>query len=366
MAEWIRVVNSTIAKYIREVEHNIMRNRKLLALLRERGRISFGHSGTHLDWKVRYRRVPMTGYADMDTLTFQRENRLKTATLDWRGYSATDAVSKRERLINANTEAIVKIFSETAAMLAEDIEDQFQDELYVDGNATGNSKRIHGLESFFAATALTYTDSPVYSPNDTYAGLSTALGQYGGNWSSTGANNDWPSGTGAAEYDFWSPLIVAYDTAFWSPASNEAWSNTCKEALRYGILKGQRNRSQRGQLDLVLMENEMFRLFEEKLEGNERQVVYRNEDRGLWKLGFRDMVNFEGVDHTFEYGVPTNTAYGVCVDALELCSVQKQLFVPDGPDYDIATKTHRFSIDFLGNLRTKSPRNFVKWTKKPA
>ena len=31
--EWSRVVNTTIAKYIRDVEVNILRNRKLLAML---------------------------------------------------------------------------------------------------------------------------------------------------------------------------------------------------------------------------------------------------------------------------------------------------------------------------------------------
>jgi hypothetical protein len=45
---------------------------------------------------------------------------------------------------------------------------------------------------------------------------------------------------------------------------------------------------------------------------------------------------------------------------MELCSLQSQLFVPEGPDFDPATQTWRFSIDFFGNLKVSSPRNFFK------
>lgn len=359
MAEWSRIVNTTIHKYIREVEVNVLRNRKLLALLKEKGRITMGHSGDLLDWKVRYKRVPMVGYADMDTLTFSRKDRWKTAQLEWRGYAATDAMTKRERLINSGTEAIVKVYSEVATNLMEDMEDQFGDELYIDGNATSNSKRIHGLESFLGDTGSEASAGYIYQPSDTYAGLVTTLGNYGGNWSTVSSNVNWPSGTGDAHYDFWSPLIVRYTSNSWA-ASTKTWPNTCREALRYAIIKGRRNKSRKGMLDLTLLDNELYRQFEEKIEANEKLNITRGEGLGLWKLGFPDVVNYEGCDVTYEYGVPSNIGYGLCTEAMELCSLQKQLFVPEGPDFDPATQTWRFSIDFFGNLKVSSPRNFFK------
>lgn len=359
MAEWARIVNTTIHKYIRDVEVNVLRNRKLLALLQKKGRITFNHSGDQLDWKVRYKQISMTGYADMDTLTFSRNNRWKTANLDWRGYAATDAMTKRETLLNKNTEAIVKVYSEIATNLMEDMEEQFGEELYIDGNATGNSKRIHGLESFLGDTGSEASAGYIYPPSDTYAGLSTTLGNYGGNWSTVSSNVNWPSGTGDAHYDFWSPLIVRYTSNSWS-ASTKTWPNTCREVLRYAIIKGRRNKGKKGMLDLTLLENELYRQFEEKLESNERLVITRGEDLGLWSLGFKDVINFEGCDVTYEYGVPTNIGYGICTDAMELCSLQKTLFVPEGPHFDPASQTWRFSIDFFGNLKVSSPRNFFK------
>jgi hypothetical protein len=360
MPDWSRIVNTTIHKYIREEEVNILRNRKLLALMQSRGRITFNHSGDLLDWKVKYKRAPMQGHSDSDTLTFSRRDRWKTAQIDWRGYAATDSMTKAERLKNKNTEAIIKIYDQIATSLMEDMEDQFGDELYIDGNASGNSKRIHGIESFLSVSGAAAAGY-IGVNNDTYAGLSTALGNYGGAWTLSGANSTWPSGTGDAHYDFWTPLVVDYTDNSWS-ASTKTWPNTCLEALRFGIIKGKKNKSKRGMLDVIMLNDELYRQFMDKLQTEEQINVTRgNSNKGLLALGFTDVTNFDGVDVTFEYGIPSTVGYGWSIDNVELCSLQGQLFVPEGPDFDIATQSWRFSIDFFGNLRFKSVRSFTKW-----
>ncbi len=357
--DWSRLVNTTINKYVRDVEVNILRNRKLLALMQQKGRIVYGLSGLLRDWKVRYKRAPMAGYADSDTLTFARRDRWKTAQLDWRGYAATDAMTKLERLKNKSTEAIVKIYSEIGANLMDDMDDQFGDELYIDGNASGNSKRIHGVQSFLNYSGV-QTNGYVASPNATYAGISTILGNYGGNWSTSGGNVTWPTGTGDAHYDFWSPLIVSYTNASWS-AATKTWPNTCREALRYGIVKGRKNKGKKGMLDLILLNDELYRQFENMLDGEERLNVKRGDKKdGLYALGFADTLNFEGCDISYEYGVPNAFGFGFCTECMELDSLQPQLFVPEGPDFDIASQSWRFSIDFFGNLIC-NPRYFSQW-----
>lgn len=80
-AAWSRIVNSTIKNYIRDREVNVLRNRKLLALLKNRDRITFNWSGRSLNWRVKYKRVRMTPYADGDTQEFSRKDRNKTAQL---------------------------------------------------------------------------------------------------------------------------------------------------------------------------------------------------------------------------------------------------------------------------------------------
>lgn len=362
--EWAGIANSTIHKYIREEEIEILRNRKVTALLQDRGRVTFNHSGDAVEWPVRFMRAPMSGYADSDTLTFSKRNRRKKALLDWRGYASTESLTKLDTLKNRGTEAIVKLLATTAPSLMQDMEDQFGDELYKDGNLAANIKGIHGLESMFS-TSGAKASGYVGSPNDTYAGLVTTLGNYGGSWSEVASVNNWPDGTGDAHYDFWTPLVVDYTDTAWS-ATTKTWPNTCEEALAYGIIEGRRNKSKRGMLDIILVERKLFREFTEAQRLKEGISVVRGQSMGsnkgrIYDLGFTDVFNFEGVDLTTEYGLPTGVGYGICINDLELMSMQENLFVPGGPVEDETTQSIRFWIDFFGNLKIASPRNFVKW-----
>jgi len=367
MPEWSRIVNTTIAEYIKGETPNVLRNRKLTALMREKGRITYNHSGHTLDWKVRYKRAPLFGFADADTLTFSRRNRWKTATLPWRGYASTDSMTKKERLMNKSVEAIVNIYSNISKLLLEDIEDNFGDEFYIDGNAAGNTKRMHGVESFLAddgtntvhittgAARTANAADRVAVPSDTYAGLSTALANYGGTW--TGS---WPDGSGDAHYDFWSPILASTDSTDYG-AATDTWQGQAELLMRYAIIRSQKNKSRRGQLDMVLLNNDWYEDFLNLIDSKERFLSRPGRNEGsLAKLGFTDTVNYDGVDVTWEFGVPANVGYGFNVDEMELCSLQGQLFVPEGPDYDIASQSWRFSIDMYGNLKC-NPRSFVKF-----
>lgn len=354
MADWSRIVNTTIKEYIRDVEVNVLRNRKVTAMLKQKGRITFNHAGDGMDWKVQYKRAPMQGYADTDTLTFSRRDRWKTAQLDWRGYAITDSMTKQERLKNKSTEAIVKIYDQIAKNLMDDMEDQFGDEFYIDGSAAGNAKRIHGIESALSGGSAS-AGNFIATPNKTYANLDTTLGAYGGTASGT-----WPIGTFDAHYDFWSPLLVDYTNTGWA-ATTKTWPNTCIEALRFGIIHTRKNKSKKGMLDFIILQDELYRAFLQAIDGKERIMIQRDKKSdGLVSLGFEDVQNFDGVDLTYEYGTPANVGYGWNIDQVELKSLQPQVFVPEGPDYDVASKSWRFSVDFFGNM-TLNPRYLCKF-----
>lgn len=353
MSDWSRIVNTTIANYIKGEEVNILRNRKLTAMLKSKGRITFNWGGEHMDWKVRYRRAPMQGYADTDTLSFPRRDRWKTASLTWRGYAITDSMTKGEKLKNKSVQAIINIYDQIAKSILEDMEESFGDELYINGSAAGNAKRIHGLESFLGATQQ--SGNYVGLPSSTFAGLNCTLGNYGGNWTGT-----WPTGVGDAHYDFWSPLVVDYTNTAWT-AATKTWANTCIEAMRFGILKSLKNKTKKGMLDVIFLNDELYRLFLAQLDSKQRILIQSNADNStLIKLGFTDVQNFDGVDVTYEYGTPVNVGYGLNVDQMELRSMQGQMFVPEGPDYDISGKSWRFSVDFFGNC-VWNPRYFLKF-----
>jgi hypothetical protein len=255
MSNWSRVVNTTTRRYIRDVENNLMRNRRLMALLKSKNRITYGWSGTEMEWPVEYKRNTLDGYADGDTLTFSRKERWKKAVLGWRGYSMTDAMSKMERLENSGTEAIIKVYSTIATNLVKDMEEAFSEELYINGYLAANAKRFHGIESIFGYTNTGFNVAQyVLAASQTYAGLNTQLNAYGGTWSGT-----WPTGRGTTEYDFWTPLIVNYGSTSFTAAPNNDWAHSAHDAMRYGIIKSRRNKSLNGQLDVLMVDDEMYR-----------------------------------------------------------------------------------------------------------
>lgn len=347
---WSRVVNTTIRKYIRDVEVAILRNRVLTAMLKAKGRFTFNWSGERMDWKVEYKRNTLAGYADGDTQTFTRKDRWKTAALGWRGYAMNDAMTKVERLMNSGPEAIVRTYATIAPNLMRDMEEWFSEEFYIDGTTAANYRRMHGIESFLSGTGTGSSTSPAVTANGTFAGLSCALNAYGGTWSGT-----WPSGRGTPDYDFWTPLLVDYGCAFFS--STQTWTANSLDALRYLIIKSQRSKSARGKLDFVLIDDDMFRIALNQVSDKERIQV--SDNKGVRQLGFSNTFNLDGTDVTWEYGSPQYVGYGFNCNEMEVRSMQDQLFVPEGPDYNLSDKTWRFSIDFIGNT-VWTPKFFSK------
>lgn len=367
MADWVGIAETTIRDHIREVEIDVMRNRKWLAKLQADGRVTYGHSGTEMDWRIRYKRAIPKGYSDMDSVTFPRRNRHKTAVLGWRAYTLDESISKFDKLKNRGAAAIVKILESKVTDMTEDMEEHFGDQLYVDGNATGNTKKIHGIESFLGNSGAS-SDGFVAVASDNYAGLNTDLASYGGSVLS-GA---WPSGTFSPEYDFYTPLIVDYSDTAWA-AATKTWPNTCEEALAYGIINLVKNKSSRGRANMVLLSVELYRQFREKIRGKEQINIQQGNGAGgggksLTSLGFGDTVNYEGCEVSYEYGVPADSngngvGYIFNTAQMELCSMQETLFdFAIKNKYEESDKTMRFGIDFFGNMKFR-PRYFGKLAK---
>ena len=350
MSNLSRALNSTISKYLRKEEVNILRRRKLTTALKSRGRITTNNSGLDLVWRVRYKRAPLVDYGVGQTVTFVQRNKRKTATLPWRSYIVSDAMTKGERLQNRGKEAVIPIYANLVKELVDDIADHFAEELYVDGNASGNEQKIHGLESAFAVSGPD-PNGFIGLPNDTYAGHSTALGNSGGTWT-----GNWPSGFGDSHYDWWSPIVGDYTDTAWA-AATKTWANTAEEVLRFAIINCERNASK---IDLVLLEKELYRQFLDALSDRQRFELYRT-DQGdpNYSLGFSDFQIFDGVRVSWEQGTPAGVGYGLSLGEMELASQQGQLFDSNNEDFDQASQSHRFAVDFYGNLRF-NPRNQFK------
>lgn len=387
-----RTLTTIIRKHFREVEEEMLREHRLTAKLENDGRIITGVGGAGFDWPVQYRLHNVVDNNGTDPRNFVAQDLWLLANLEYRGYQVTDAISKKEKAAAKGQEAVIKVASGLVDRLKTSIRETFARELYVDGEAAGNSKRIHGIESMMGistgagtihegwsynataadvaagttedATNTTY----VMAPSDTYAGLSTALGNYGGS-QLTGV---FPLGVAEPQYDFWAPLVVNTGSDYFD-GTTDGFSSNAREALSFGILNSQRNSAMSDQMDMVLMDRALYFLARNRLTDAERIIV--TNKTGLRSFGFKHVFEIDGVECSWEYGIPlTSTvrtagtvlapaAYGYNTANMTLYSMQNELFKVEGPEYDIDTQHDKVVVDFLGNLKFSSPRRFVKWVR---
>jgi len=367
--QWERIINTTLAEHRREMAENMLRNYAFGALLESNGRVTYGHSGNGFDWPVQFKVPPVSGNTGEQTRNFVRRNYWKVANLPWRGYETTDAVSRKEFLANRGDAAIVKIFDQMEDNLKRGLRQHFGTQYYVDGSASGNETCWHGFESMFGRTSNTTLDVTstgfttrtanqadyVCDPSDTYAGIQTDLGQYGGSGDSSVA---WPFGTTDVHGDFWSPLIIVFDSSKYS-ATDDTFDKG-HEAIRFGLIHSDRNGGMDSKITNVVLDRELFRALKTS-QGAKEEIQVDNASQGMVrKLGFPDSFIFDGREVFMEHGVPTRVGYGFNYNGIELAAMDDELLHVE-TEYDMRSQSYNAVVSTLSNLCFRSgPRNVFK------
>ncbi len=366
--QWARIFNTTIAKHRRTMEENSLRNFQFGALLEANGRVSYNHGGNGFDWPVQYKRSPVTGNTGEQSRNFVRRQRTKVANLDYRGYEATDSMTWLEFLANKGEEGIVKIFDNMVSNLETDLKQHFGRQYFVDGNASGYEQSWHGFESFcgrVSNSTLTFSTGAartanqadvVCEPSDTYAGLSTILGNYGGEQESSVS---WPLGTASADYDFWTPLLIVFDSSEFGATDDKF--DKGDEAIRFGLTHANRNMGGKDDaITQVFLDRELFRAFKKASSAKEEIQVDNASQGSLRSLGFPNTFIFDGVEVTPENGVPNRVGYGCNINGIELVSMDDNLLRTE-TEWDIDSQSYKAVVSTLSNLVFKSgPRNVFK------
>lgn len=368
MADWSGIVKTNAPKYLKGFEDNTMRDRKWLAKLKSKGRVMMNKRGSSTKWQVQAKEPTVEDYADGGIVDYSRLDLWQQAELDWRGYMARDAQTIKEELINAVGETqLIDRYKQIVPNLAKAMANKIGLELYVDGNATGNANRFHGIESFCGVDTSYGTGSSgavaadkIAKPSDTYAGLSTAPGAIGGSWSdlmsvnpNASLNTDWPYGVGSPEYDYWTPKLVNYLSNSWT-GSTGTWATTCERVLRE-TSTWCRLTDGVG-IDEYILGSDLY-IGYLNAQANKQRILVGSNSGG--ELGFDSSYTQEGVKLSTEYGIAASVGYGICYDAMEMLVLGSQLFTPRGPDYSPHTPGWLFFISCFGNLRF-NPKNFAK------
>jgi len=365
--EWSRVVATTLRDYKKEAEPTLLRNMPILSMIESNGRVEKNQSGDGYDWALEKERAQAQGNSGNTALDFVAVDRYMRAFLDYRGYAVTDSMKKREFLKNRSPQALIKYYDKMGPKLFEDMERILSTELWIDGNASGNSERIHGIESIFGTDGQTLDPTTgvaeaydaadlIFNPDDNYATLDTDLGAYGGSWDGV-----WPEvGGGNANsdsYDCTSPVIINYlSTAL--GGTTATWKDQGYSAIQFAVSATHKDSSAKGLADLCLLDRKMFRELKQELRSRERYVIESNSQ--LKSLGFTDNLTIDGCAVMGMFGITANTGYVLNTKHMTLVSMQKNLFEVEGPVWDTQTRCYRVVVDFLGNVIMDSPKFFAK------
>ena len=369
--EWIGVLDITIPKYLKEVTDLTIRNRYLLKRLEQAGRLLFNQESTDLIWDVQYAEPPVQAYGDSGVVIYDPVNCYKQASLDWRGYVATDKMSEKQTLMNKGNSAIVKRYEQIVPNLMKAMRNRFGTELYIDGYAAGNENNICGFESW-CGTRTAYNTvgcavaDLVATPSDTYGQLSTAVGQ-SGSWSTDLTSNalgrpsadiatDWPEGKGDSEYDYWTPKLINYASTSWG-AGGTTFTLTGELAMSRAIQWLSLTAGSETPPNICFLAGPLMSQWKAALMAKRYIFVPHKQSEDL---GFGDTLNYEGLAVRTEFGMPANTGYIFPLDELQLMSPAEELFYKHGPYFDPDTFSYKFAVACFAQLRITAPKFFAK------
>jgi len=346
MASTVDVLKATQEKWVKALSDETIDLNPISAMLKAKGLIEMNCAGEKVAWTVKKKQLSLTGYGPMDQLSFDVSQLHEKAELPWRGYKMKDALPEQALRENAGQEAVVKLFTNKLESMREDALDQFNKEFYVDGNATGNEKRFHGIESFMSTDTQTAGDAYATTLNDTYAGLNTVHGDKGG------------SDRTDPEFDYFSPVIVHSDQ------TGKSWAADADELLRRGFIRARYGKAKTQRVDLVMCTEDDYLALVDLLMAKETLNFSRGQADGVARFGF-DALSFDGVDVMYDPDLPSSAntrAYGFTISQMKLCILGGgSLWNASGSTFNEDTMSFRYWVGTYGNFIFKSPRHFVSW-----
>ena len=377
-----RVATSTINRYIKREIEPIYRKSILLGMLRAKGRMKFNVGGKNIVWDVRYlRRVIRDVLGAVTQTTFPNTSTKIMCTMGWAAYDMGESIAKLEKLINQGSEVqIYKLYESVLKELLGDFTEQWRLRLWQDGTVTGTG--LMGILSMFGGSTTptndgiynqpkTYTASTgqdgtsawwCCNPNNstTYAGVSTALGNKVNDYVDAIQSENFPKGYFSPGYNFFTPLMVDYNSKFFTPNSQISmsatpthnWDSQWQQALNYiteyhGIL-------QKDSPDVIVLDPDLYVRASNSMIPQQRFVVADSSE--LRSLGFK-AVEYQGQELASEFGVPSGMAFLLNWDKLEYDCMQGQL-IERTEDEDIATSEDLVKLDNYGQLWAESPAYF--------
>jgi hypothetical protein len=362
--EWIGVINTTTPKYMKGASDLTIRKRLFFAMLKRKGRFTFNNSGYEMRWQVEFSQPTMQQHGDGSMIDFTNHQAFQQCVLPWSGYEVSDSITMKQRAMNKGPEALINLFKTKQGHIMKKLQNGLAKEIYQAGGGSGAENAIYGLETFLTA-ANTGAGNRISTPNDSYAGLNTNLGDQGGTWSSdlsTYPNatlaKDWPDGSGDSEYDYFAPKLVNWSSTAWGTGST-TFEDNCWRVISQTITWMTLVGGDDGVPEICVLAPNLYQSYKNHEEAIRRINIPHKTANDLGFAG--TTLNQDGCAISPDFDCPANTGYMINTSNVEIASLMPELFWMKGPDEDPrAGYATLWASGFYGQLKVESPKYVAK------
>lgn len=373
--EHINTIRGAAPTYMKGFSDLTYRGHVLLALMKQHGMIETGANDHARIWQVQATEPEIRVGSDTVRQTFQNHNPYKQCQVDVRDYVGTDLLTEAQYKKTQGRTQLINHYDQKMKNLGTAAVRRIQEWMYRDGDSANYLDGFQGFESCLADDGNTVVGDKVAVPSDTYAGLSTSLGQVETSWStdldsgdrpSAALANDWPYGQGPTGYDYFTPVLVNWGSTAWASSAG-SWEDNCDAVLRFGstVMRSRNGYMNVNNLPLInLLAPNLYEGAETHYSDRFRIIQpYTSGD-----LGFpQKTLTLDGTVLTCDYGVPANTGYGICpahIEAFFLAcihnAIEDSIIDSEGPVWSIERAAWLFRITVFGNLRLQ-PKFMLKY-----
>ena len=354
----IQAITNTAPSFLKGAIDLTARNYFILSWVLEHGRVLTNASGYDLNWNVTAREpeIHTTRGQRQEFVASDTEEQLTINHAKLRG---SEVLDEDTLLVNDGQAAIVKLADRKVKGLADSMCRRMNGQFYNDDQIDPNG--CTGLLSLFRPLVGAATDlMAVPQVGSTYGGRAMHLGALGGRWDAnlgparknTAILEDWPDGSGDSEFDYLSPKMFNYSGS-WSTGTNN-WQTNCEKVLRRSCLYIDHLGGKGAAPMLALMGPSLAAELRDKLEEKDRLRPSDYAD----KVGLPGrLLEYEDMVISTDFHCPTDRAYCINSEMMELYTLTPDLFWLDGPEWSIRDEAYLMALKFKGNFRWK-PKYF--------
>lgn len=368
LQEQIDIIVNSAPKYLKGASDQTQRDHKIIRMMKQHGTIMFNAADYIQVMNVEVYEPEVHAGVDGGRIDFQASRGDEQLTFDLRGATVRDLMTEKEYLLNqGNPRAIVDRYDRKIEKAKTAADRHFGESFYVDGSQAAYAKHYQGVGSFLGRDtgyAVVATDRAAV-PGVNYAGQSTAVGWFGGEWQSGSSTcnaalgNSWPFGKGSSEYDALSPVLLNWSSTAW--AGSTSIKNNIEPVIGF-MTTVMQNRTGReyvsGAPNIMVIDPALFATIKDHFRDRNRQIVPTALTQDLGLPG--DSILIDGCYICHDYGMGnTNEGIFLSTEHMEMYNVHDDLYKIHGPEYSISDNAYLMLLTAYGNYRF-NPKYFGK------